>query len=296
MLTFQDQYTMFQRMAQDTDSTVLIFGKQNINLGMHVLETELDSFYMEDTRTGTTSSSTDIVQLPENLIRLKKFYVTKSSVQYVGDEVYDENLWRAYQARAVNVKSDQLTKIFRRRDTLELYPAPSSANTWTAIYEAIQKDLSFDDYATGTVSIAAAGTTVTGVGTTFTAAMVGRYIKFSTDTQWYEIATFTSTTSIALKKAYQGTVLSGASYTIGEVMRLPEPTQHIPVYFALWQYFESYKRNEKFALLYKNQYEQYMQWAKTTYGKRYASQYIPSQRGARVNPLRNPNYYPETIT
>jgi len=43
-------------------------------------------------------------------------------------------------------------------------------------------DLDTADYTTGTVTITASSTTVTGAGTTFTADMVGRYIK-TTDRQ-----------------------------------------------------------------------------------------------------------------
>lgn len=71
-------------------------------------------------------------------------------------------------------------------------------------------------YTTGTVSVSAGGTTVTGVGTTFTAAMDGRFIRFEGEAEQYEITAFGSTTSLTIE-AYLGTAnLSGVTYTITE--------------------------------------------------------------------------------
>jgi hypothetical protein len=76
-------------------------------------------------------------------------------------------------------------------------------------------------YNTGTVSVTNRGTTVTGVGTTFTAAMEGEWIVFLDDSAGlvggdygYEIDTFNSTTSLTLVSAYRGPTLTTARYQI----------------------------------------------------------------------------------
>ena len=70
-------------------------------------------------------------------------------------------------------------------------------------------------YSTGTVSVAVDGTTVTGVGTTFTAAMVGGYIRFAGEALSYEITARASNTSITIGEAYHGSAaLSGATFVI----------------------------------------------------------------------------------
>ena len=73
-------------------------------------------------------------------------------------------------------------------------------------------------YNTGTVSITNTGTTVTGVGTTFTSAMVGRYILLQDF--WYEITAFTDTTHITIDtdRPYIGTTLSGSTYYIASIL------------------------------------------------------------------------------
>ena len=73
-------------------------------------------------------------------------------------------------------------------------------------------------YTTGTVSISAGGTAVTGSGTTFTAAMVGRFIRFNGEAEQYEITANPGASATALTiETYLGTAnLSGATYIISE--------------------------------------------------------------------------------
>ena len=76
-------------------------------------------------------------------------------------------------------------------------------------------------YNTGTVSVANRGTTVTGVGTTFTTAHEGEWIVFLDDAAGltggdygYEILTRNSATSLTLASAYRGPTLTTARYAI----------------------------------------------------------------------------------
>lgn len=81
------------------------------------------------------------------------------------------------------------------------------------------------DYTTGNVEIAAATGVVTGTGTTFTAAMVGKPFKAAGHTQWYRVKAYNSATEIVIEddkddeaSAYTGGAISpGASYTIQAV-------------------------------------------------------------------------------
>lgn len=77
------------------------------------------------------------------------------------------------------------------------------------------------DYTTGTVTIDASGN-VTGAGTTFTSAMVGRGFKADGHTTWYRVKTFTNATTIVIEddlddvsSTYSGGAIdAGSSYTI----------------------------------------------------------------------------------
>jgi len=77
------------------------------------------------------------------------------------------------------------------------------------------------DYTTGTVSIDVNGN-VTGSGTTFTAAMVGKGFKATGNSKWYRVASYASATSIVVQldvyddptTTYDGGVITGATYTL----------------------------------------------------------------------------------
>lgn len=70
-------------------------------------------------------------------------------------------------------------------------------------------------YTTGTVY--ASGTTLNGVGTTFTAAMVGRKVRIGGEQDYYTISAYVSGTELTLSQTYRGTydtVGEAISYTI----------------------------------------------------------------------------------
>ena len=77
-------------------------------------------------------------------------------------------------------------------------------------------------YATGTAAVAAATGVVTGTGTTFTSAMVGRKFARSLNAPPYVIGTFGGVTSITLSRAsYLESTTADAAYTIyGDVLTL----------------------------------------------------------------------------
>ena len=78
------------------------------------------------------------------------------------------------------------------------------------------------DYVTGTVAVAVTTGVVTGSGTTFTAAMVGRGFKAVGHTKWYRVLSYASATSITIEddlddvtSAYTGGAIgAGAAYVI----------------------------------------------------------------------------------
>lgn len=59
-------------------------------------------------------------------------------------------------------------------------------------------------YSTGTVSVTVGSTTVTGVGTTFTTADVGKFIRMNGEDVAYEVGAYVGAGEITLASAYQG--------------------------------------------------------------------------------------------
>ena len=69
-------------------------------------------------------------------------------------------------------------------------------------------------YETGTVTVSSGSTTVTGLLTTFTSAMVGRKIRVGSENEYYRISAFVSTTEVTLEYAYRGSLTSGNTFSI----------------------------------------------------------------------------------
>lgn len=94
-----------------------------------------------------------------------------------------------------------------------------------------RRDFYFDTiapYSTGTITVTSGSASVTGSGTTFTSAMVGRKLVVSGDNLAYTVKTFTSTTAITLDTVYKGTGGSGQSYKIYKsVYRLDDRVQKV---------------------------------------------------------------------
>lgn len=79
------------------------------------------------------------------------------------------------------------------------------------------------DYITGTVTVDVTTGAVTGSGTTFTSAMVGRGFKATGHTSWYRVKTYTSATAIVIEddlddiaSAYTGGAIGGGATYIVE--------------------------------------------------------------------------------
>lgn len=91
------------------------------------------------------------------------------------------------------------------------------------------------DVTTGTVAVAATTGVVTGSGTTFTAAMVGRGFKANGHSRWYRVKTYTSATQITIEddlddkaSAYTGGAISaGATFTVEAVTAVSVTTSNI---------------------------------------------------------------------
>ena len=90
---------------------------------------------------------------------------------------------------------------------------------------------------------------MTGTGSPgWTTAMAGRWLRITETTAdgggdgyWYEIASVTNSTTLELKKPYQGTTIAAATaaYTMGLITYEPEPYQMAPIYRAVAQYWDT---------------------------------------------------------
>ena len=87
-------------------------------------------------------------------------------------------------------------------------------------------------YSTGLISISTGSTTVTGSGTTFTSAMVGRKLFIGSEGRGYTIASYSSATSISITEPYEGqTSQTLVSFLIAKTeYNLPRWVDHNLIY------------------------------------------------------------------
>ena len=298
MLSWQSQYSLFQQLTSDVDSSNLTLGKTLIREGQRRLQAILNIFYIEETRTFATVASQLAYSLPENFKSLTALYVTSGTTQYSATLIQDEELWRQMQSATTQSTSNFVQFCFVRYNTVELYPIPSSALTATIIYRAMAKDLIADDYTTGTITTLTNGAkAITAASSTFTSAMAGRYFRIDADGEWYKIASFGTTTTLTLASAYQGiSIAAGTSaYTIGQMPITPADTHELPVYYACWKYY-MFRKDVQMAREFERMWKEGVKEAEAAWANRSSSQIIRGYPYAKRGRIVNPNYFPESMS
>ena len=141
------------------------------------------------------------------------------------------------------------------------------------------------DYAIGTIAVAVSTGVVTGVGTTFTAAMVGGYLTADLGVTYYYVSAFSSVTSITVidvgGTAYTGPAVgAGAAYTIKAATALAITKSNIYQYLVQLSTVMSQKlcpRNGRFIVV-NAQFEGLL---------RQAPEFIPAVADAYNNVIKN---------
>lgn len=286
MKTYTGLRNQFGTLTNNTATTNLTLGDQLINDSLRYLTTKY--FFNERSQNipGGTIASTQDYPLPYNIKTILNVYVSVGNVRYQPKECPTREFWDSLNFVPYTSDIPQFYYIYNKR--LYLFPTPaSSSNTITVNYKIRLTDLSQADYATGTVTLTNASSTITGSGTTFTSAMVGRWIYATPPTgdgNWYEIGGYTSATSMSLINQYQGSTASGITTLIGEVPLLPEDYQDLPLYRACSIYFTSRVPDQARAEMFKNLYNEGAEKLDAEFGSKSWSVAITPNDTEVINP------------
>lgn len=302
MIIWDDAQTISQKLASDANATNTTFLNTMMNTGYKDVLAELGRPVTEKTKTTTSVASQRGYQMPQDFNWLKSIKVTVGSTIYTPDEEESQEQWdyRTTQTRSGDVPEAYFVRPrFGFQGTeVQLDPVPSTnGNTITVVYEAIDRDLSQAKYTTGTIAVTNGSATVTGSGTTFSAAMIGRYLQITSatgDGLWYKVTGFSSTTSITLENYYQGTTVSGVTYQIAEAFGLPEDLHMLPIYYAVWHY-HLFRRDKTRSDEYGAYYTAGLQNAKRRYGTKARSNIIKGGRRG-ISGSTYPRWFPPSIT
>lgn len=203
-----------------------------------MLQAEIRSYIQQESDTVLTVASQQYYQYPPQFYPpIESATWTVSSVAYPLQVVDSQAKWN--QINEIDFSGTTVPQfIFPRRDDFGLYPIPSTASeTVTLVSSLADRDMTAEDYTTGTVTLTNADATVTGAGTTFTAAMVGRWFQATTDQYWYRVDSFTNATSIELERVFDGTTGATLAYTLGETPELPPEMHELIPHGAAAQFF-----------------------------------------------------------
>ena len=302
MLNWDDAILQCQDLASDYIATSLTFFKRNMNLGYKFVLADLGRSVGEKRYTASTVASRQYYQLPSDYLFLKAATITVGGQVHPVFEEESQEMWDL--ANVVVQTSDIPDKYFLRPGfgiagvEIGFAPRPSTAgNTITVTYEATDKDLSIDAYVAGTIAVTSGSADVVGTATTFTAAMVGRYLKLdSGDGLWYKVQSFTSVTAITLENVYEGSTLTGQTYKIAEIFALPEEMQMLPVYYALWFYFMGPKKDKEQAATYRALFVDELEKGRGRHATKSRSNIIRGRRFSNRFPRATPAYFPSTVS
>lgn len=258
MKTYTGLRNQWGTLTANTSTANLALGDQLINDSLRYLTTKY--FFNERTQVvpGGTIASTQDYPLPYNIKTLINVYVTVGSIRYQLTECPNRTMWDSLNFVPYTSDIPQFYFIYNKR--CYIFPTPASnSNVITYNYKCRLRDLSQADYVTGTVTLTNGSSTVTGSGTTFINDMTGRWIYATPPTgdgNWYEIASYSSATSLTLVNQYQGTTAAGITTLIGEVPLLAEDYQDLPIYRACSIYFTTRVPDPTRAQLFQQLYDE----------------------------------------
>jgi len=256
-------------------------------------------FFNEKTVTDVTVASQAGYPVPYNIKQMINVTVLIGSVLYQPTEIGTRKQYDALNVIPFENNYPQYYYIYNSE--MLLWPQPaSSGNTITMHYKERLRDLSVADYTTGTVSVTTNTTTLTGVGTSWTTNMAGRWIQIpitasdttSGDNEWYQISSVASATSLTLKNPYTGQTVAGGTYTIGEVPILAEDYQDLPLYRACYVYYTAINQNADKAKYFMGLYDEGYARLEAEFGSKTSGVGLTPTNA----PVINPNLFQNSIS
>lgn len=202
----------------------------------------------------TTATNTQIYPFPPGLVTIEGGYITVGSVNYplrpILSRLNNEML------NAIMIQASALPQFFFvEQDTFQIWPTPQAAYTGKIYYHFRDRNLSVNDFQSGTITATLNSNIISLSGATFTPAMVGRWFTISDTTvpgqgYWYRLVGYTDSTHMTLG-GNDGTATpwgfataSTTSYRIGETPELPEEMHVILAHGTAADYYGTMQKDK----------------------------------------------------
>lgn len=257
--TFSDGSTKSVTFTLNS-TTITWVGGLNQEVGAYVLtipsETEISTIGVQ------------FYPIPANVSKIKNDTITIGQLVYTPAPVQSIQEWT--MLNALPYTSDIPNYFYIYQNKVGFFPIPSSSgNIISFNYKSRVADMTYADFATGTVAASAGNNAITGTGTTWNT--VGTYplnvdLSYANlmlaitppkgDGLWYPIQRFTSDSALLLNlPIVNAPVVTGASYTIGQFPLLTEDFQDLLVYSSLAIYYSSVSKDKDKYEMYKEEVE-----------------------------------------
>lgn len=260
MLTYTKLLNTYQTYT-DFSATNETVGAQSINESIRTICNLQGGKlrFLEATKEMETVADQEGYFIPNSFRKLIDLYITigdqPESTVYMPEMVFDPTKWKLIKAYRLGT-SDTPYFTYVENQKYYIQPIPASSGNIITLRGRLQtRDLTIEDYTTGTIeSVTSGGTGVTGSGTTWTQDMVGRYIQITNTTAanggdgfWYEIGSWIDATTINLLKPYEGESISSgtATYTIGQCPVIPQAYQPAIIFRSVALYWENKEEVDK---------------------------------------------------
>ena len=262
MLTYTDLKTAHFRNISKAGqfSDLVLLGDFQYSLGnrYQMVLGVLASYINQQGYTASTVAAQQYYYYHVGLQSADTASITIGSQQFPVTVIYDQEQWNWLNSIPFQATSFPRF-IFPRKSDFGIWPIPQAV--YTINFYGFQRDrnLLVDDYTTGTVTVTAGSATVTGSGTTFTAAMVGRWFEVTDTTvpghgYGYKVLSYSSATSINLETYWAGSTASAAAYRIGEVPEIPVEAQALLPYGTASDYYSGLRNDAPNSLRFDNMY------------------------------------------
>jgi hypothetical protein len=303
MLSYSNLRTQYGLLTSDSSSDNLSLGTTLMNENIRQICADGTWDFLEKTMSISTVAAQQFYDLPGDYLKTVTLTVTIGSTKYTPKESPSRQHWDYLNSNSNSSDIPQFFFIFNGQ--LGIWPTPSSsiASAITLTYRRNVPDLSLADYTTGTItSIANGANALVGSGTSWTAAMIGRYLRIDQsnttanngDGRWYEIDTYSSATALGLKRNYVGATLaaSSATYTIGQMPILPEAYHMMPVYNAASVYFITKNIDQGRSQKFQEKYDAMFEQLKRDHGSKTNNVVVLDTSGQ----MMNANLFPQDLS
>lgn len=222
----QNQYLRNIGKAGSTDTTILSDLQLNLGQRYQLMLAKMGNYMTQIPKTASTVVNQQYYHYPSGIVNIETATINLGTYTAPLEVINSQHNWDILNS--IQIQASAVPQfIFPRRDDFGIWPTPQGVYTINFNYHWRDRNLGVADYTTGTVTATNNSTTIVGVGTTWTSAMVGRWFVVTDTTApgqgyWYRIAAFNSTTSLTIETSYEATTSAGVTYRIGQTPELPE--------------------------------------------------------------------------